>query len=214
MGTFHETLIRDNEQLLEKVWDHPHVGRLTSGTLPKEELLRWLSQTYLYVRSYEQAISQLVVRAPDTLRLPLLNSLRNIHDGIESFQEYAASAVSNLMQTKMSFACHAATHFLLACVHAHSFEEAIVACFGADYAFIRAWPRMEEERGNTGAGHDIVGLFNRQALQAWLDDLAGYIDRTAESASSEQRRLMGEMFPIPIHYMIRYWDSFLTSTDW
>jgi thiaminase len=214
MGTFHEALIRENAHLLEKVWNHPHVIRLASGKMPEEELRRWLSQTYLYVRSYEQAISQLVVRAPDTLRLPLLSSLRNIHDSVESFQEYVASTVSNLMETRMSFACHSFSHFLLACVHANPFEESIVACYGADYAFVHTWLKLEQHNTEVGAAHDLIRLFNQQALITWLDGLSGFIDRAAETASPEQRRLMAEIFPIPIHYLIRYWDSFLTNADW
>jgi thiaminase/transcriptional activator TenA len=214
MGTFHEALISENTHLLERVWNHPYAVRLASGKLTEKELLRWLSQTYLYVRSYEQVISQLVVRAPDALRLPLLSSLRNIHESMESFQEYVARTVSDLMQTRMSFACHAFSHFLLASVHAHPFEESIVACYGADYGFIHTWLNLEDHNTKRGATHDLIGLFNQQGLIAWLDDLVGFIDRAAETASPEQRRLMREMFPLPIHYLIRYWDSFATSTDW
>ena len=214
MDAFHEMLIGDNRQLLEKVWNHPFVARIASGTLPEEDLHRHLSQTYLFLRNYEQILCQLAVRAPESLGRSVLGSLHSIRGSMELFEELVARTVSNLMNTRMSFACHAYAHFMLASAHVRSFEESIVACYGSDYASLRTWLRLGQEQSHAGVLKDIAALLNQPGFATWLNDLAGFIDRAAETASPQRRLLMAEMFPIPIHYLMRYLDGLLAKADW
>ena len=214
MDSFSGTLIEDNRTLLDRALNHPFVARLTSGDLADEDLLRWLSQTYLYMREYEQVLCQLAVRSPDTLHRSVLRSLHSIRDSIESFEEYIARTVSNLIATHMSHACHAYAHFMLACVHVRSFEESIVACYGADYPTIQTWIMLAQTHAEGGMWRDVAAVLNQPGFGAWLDGLASYIDRAAETASPEQRRLMAATFPIPIHYRIRFLDDLENGTDW
>jgi thiaminase/transcriptional activator TenA len=214
VGNYHEILIKEHADLIDRARNHPFMAQIAAGTIPKERFLGWLSQNYLWARNFERFLAALGGRAPRALGRPFCEAMLNLHGEIELFEELCAKTEANLTSCRMNLACDAYANFLTATVQTRSFEEALVACYASNYVFCEAWKWVKKTQAKPGPWQDFVDLWTDEGFTQWVNHLGSFVDKSAERVSAENRQLMFERFPMAIHYAIRYWASALDGEDW
>ena len=213
MGSYHETLIKENTDLVDRARNHPFPAQIAAGTISKEHFLGWLSQNYLWTRNFERFLATLGARAPRVLSRSFCEAMLNLHGEIELFEELCAKTDANLTECQMNLDCDASANFLTATVQTRSFEEALVACYASNYVFCEAWMRVKKTQAKPGPWQDFVELWTHEGFTQWVKHLADFVDRSAELSSSETRKLMARTYPMAIRYSIRFWSSALDGGD-
>lgn len=209
MGSYHETLIKEHADLIDRARNHPFMTQIAAGTIPKEQFVGWLSQNYLWARNFEGFLAALGARAPRTLGRPFCEAMLNLHGEIELFEELCAKTDACLKDCRVSLACDAYANFLIAAVHTRSFEEALVACYASNYAFNEAWKQVKRTQAGPGPWQDFVDLWTHEGFTEWVKHLADFIDKCAEGASPGIQALMSRKFSMAIRYSINFWTSAL-----
>jgi thiaminase/transcriptional activator TenA len=214
MSPFHETLLRDNAELLGRARTHPLMIQIANGTLPEDRFLAWVSQNYVWVRDFERFLANLSSRAPRVLGKAFCEALLNLHGEIELYEEICARTPADVKSARHSYHSSASSNLLLATVLVRSFEEALTACYAYQTAFREAWVHAQQQQKQQGPWQDFVSLFAAKGFSLWVERLAGFVDVIAEQTSEAQRNLMSEIFPMGIHYNLRYWDGVLQGSEW
>jgi thiaminase/transcriptional activator TenA len=215
VGSYHETLIKENRDLVDRARDHPFMTQIAAGTIPKERFLGWLSQNYHWTRNFEHFLATLGGHAPRALRQQFCQAMLNLHREIELFEEFCAKTGAKLTESQVNLACDSYANFLTAAVQTRTFEEALVACYASNYVFCEAWKRVRDTQAKPGPWQDFVELWTHEGFTEWVNRLADFVDQSAESATSETRKLMAQTFPKAISYSIRFWASALDGgEDW
>ena len=104
MKPFHETLVEGASDLLARTRSHPLLVDITSGTFPRERFVYWITQVYLYVRTYEDVLAGLSARTPPRFRKRVVESLLNIQGDIDLFEEMVSQTGIDLATAKPNFA--------------------------------------------------------------------------------------------------------------
>lgn len=206
MARFHETLIAENAELLKQACEHPFLRSLADGTITDEQFLRWLSQDYLWVREFEQALAILASRAPREMRRPFFESLLNLHAEVELFEETAARAGIDLLHGEMCVSCHAYASFLLATAVAKSFEEAIMAFYASELTYLEAWSFVKRSQKQKSPWQEFIDLWTHEGFRQWVETIAKCADEIADSASPATRERMARTFRMGLRYERIFWD--------
>jgi thiaminase/transcriptional activator TenA len=213
VASYHETLINENADLVDRARNHPFMAQIAAGTIPKERFLGWLSQNYFWTRNFERFLAALGARAPRALGRQFCEAMLNLHGEIELFEELCAKTGANLTDRPVSLDCDAYASFLTATVQTHTFEEALVACYASNHVFCEAWKMVRDTQAKPGPWQGFVDLWTHEGFTEWVNHLAAFVDQSAEIASSETRKLMAQTFPMAIRYSIRFWATALDGED-
>lgn len=213
MPRFHETLIGDNADLLKQMCHHPFLQQMADGTIPDERFLRWLTQDYLWIREFEQALAILASRAPRGMRRPFFEALLNLHAEIELFEETAARAGADISKGKMSLTCHAYANFLLATSVVRSFEEALVVFYASEQAYLEAWSYVKLNQTKPSPWQEFIELWTQEGYRQWVDSLGRQVDAAAEAASPTVIDLMKQTYRIGLDYELRFWSMAFEGDD-
>jgi thiaminase len=213
VGSYHETLIKENSDLIDRARNHPFMTQIAAGTISKEHFLDWLSQNYIWARNFERFLAALGSRAPRILGRPFCEAMLNLHGEIELFEELCAKTEANLAASRPNLACDSYSNFLTATVHTRTFEEALVACYASNYVFCEGWKHIKKTQAKPSPWQDFVELWTHQGFTDWVNHLADFVDKCAEQASAETRELMAWTFPLAVRYALQYWASVLGGED-
>jgi thiaminase/transcriptional activator TenA len=205
----HETLIKEHADLVDRARRHPFIEQIAAGTLSSDCFLGWLCQNYLWTRNFENFLASLGARAPRSLNRMFCEAMLTLHGEIELFEELCAKTEACLTDCRMNLACDAYANFLTVTVQTRGFEEALVACYAANYVFREGWMYVKQTQREPGPWQDFVELWTHEGFTEWVAHLADFVDRSAEGAEPDTLRRMSERFSMAIQYQIRYWSSVL-----
>jgi len=207
VSSYHETLIKEHADLIDRSRGHPFMAGIAAGTIPDDQFLAWLSQNYLWTRNFERFLAKIGARSTKKLARPFCEAMLNLHGEIELFEELSAKTDAKLANGVMNYECHAYASFLAATVFTRPFEEALVACYASNYAFREAWLRVKETQTTKSPWQDFVDLWSQEGFTHWVSTLAGFVDKCAEGASEKSLHGMSETFRMALIYGVHFWSS-------
>ncbi len=214
MVRFHETLLDQGADLLEKTRNHRFLADIGAGKVERQRFARWFIQNYLFVKELETFMALLGARAPRESRRTFWVALVNLGSDIEILEEMASKLDIDLSRGGMAYACHAYVSFLHATVSVRSYEEALAACYSGAVNYLEAWS-FAGRCGEPGSPwQELVDLWTKGGLPPWVEALATLIDSTAPSACPTAIERMRTIFRITQHYALRYWDMAAGAPDW
>ena len=213
MPAFHEILIKENDDLLDRARSHPFMSRVFSGAIPDEMLQEWIQQEFLLVQDWQRFITSVAARAPGIVRNSVFESVINFRGEIEVFEEFAIDKGAEKAPSEVNLARHSLASFLLATVEYRSFEEALAACLGINLAHTEAVTAAMQSTVKASAWWGGYAETNHhESFGRFVDSLIKSVNKVAEAASAESRQQMTEIFHLSVRYMLAYWDSFIKES--
>ncbi len=214
MSSFHEMLIRENRELLDRMGPHPLAVQALAGSLPEERFGHWLGQNFLWFDELERILVQLVARAPREIRRPLLERLLAYHTAQGAYRKMLKQEGCDPIGWRLDFAGHAYVSFLIATVHVGSIEESVVSHYASHLAYLRNWQAAIRTSDGWGPHGRFLEQFDQPAYDEWIDELAGYVDSLALAASAQTLDRMRDSFRMSLAYQVRWWDESLEGITW
>jgi thiaminase len=136
------------------------------------------------------------------------------HTDIELYEELAAKLDVNLAKARMTYACHASVCFLHATANMRSFEEAIAALYGIEFALHAGWTPAKAAQSIPSPWQEFVDLWGGEGIAQWVRSLGSIIDSLAIESTERTRELMIESFRTALHHRLRFWDMAFEEADW
>ncbi len=213
MRPFHKHLMERNQELLDRMFQHPLIAGLRRGDLSEECEHRFAEQGYFFIRDYEKFLGALCANAPEPSRPCMTHLLLDLHQTVELFQEYTAEKLVLSRKLRMNRSTRSLTSFLHTTVQYRSFEEALAAWF-AFYVVLsetlRSIPEPAKSPGTTKGR--LPGSFLDEGFPDRLESLRRCVDITATNATPVAREKMEEAFRIAVHYVLRSNEAILQGS--
>ena len=214
MASFCESIIQEASGLIDQIRSHPFIVQTASNTIPGTVFRRFATQNYLRLREFERFLAALSSRAPEAVRDQLSAAMLKNHNDIELYEELAAKLDVNLAKAQMTYDCHAYVCFLHAVANMRSFEEAICALYGTEYALHAGWTPVKTSQTQKSPWQEFIDLWGGEGIAEWVRSLGSIIDTLAPQATQECRAQMAESFRTALQYRLRFWSMSFQSTDW
>jgi thiaminase len=214
MNLFHKALLDRHADLLEPLQPHPLMSQIAEGTFSAERFHHWLCQDYLGVRAFERFLIHLSTRARSKYQRPILEAALNVSGDIEAFEHMAKERNLDLSANQLGFAHHAFTQFLLATVHARTFEESLCVCYASDHAYLESWCRANAAKARPGPWQGFIDQRTSDDFHRWVERLARYVDEVAQDAAQNRLEAMAEAFRMTLYHQTYCWDAALKGEGW
>lgn len=214
MSSLRESMLHGSTDLIERVRAHPFLTGIIEGTMPDSTFKRFTIQNYLRLREFECSLATLAAHAPEGVRDRLRHAMWQLHGDIELYEELAAKLDVNLGLARMTFACHSYVCFLHGTASMRSFEEAIAAFYGNEYALHDGWTHVKARLRAPSPWQDFIDLWSGEGIGQWVESLAGILDSIAPETSKECRQQMIETFRMVLEHRLQFWDMAFEEADW
>ena len=219
MPTFSEQAWSQTSGLYQRILDLPFNRELAAGTLSQERFRFYMIQDALYLAQYARALAVASAKAPDMEEIRFFAKSaetvvvveRALHGGF--FEKFGVDPDA-AAQAEPSPSCLGYTNFLLGVALQGSYAEltaAVLPCF---------WIYWE-------VGKHIAGIAaGDNPYQAWIDTYAGdefgnavktaiaITDRTADAASTSERKKMMRAYSRCAQFEWMFWDSAYKLEGW
>lgn len=216
-----EALRERHEPLWERIFSHPFVGELASGTLPAAKFRYYLSQDYVFLVEYSRVFGLAVAKAPDLPTMGRLAELLHSTLDVEMdlHRKYAARfglRAEDLASTAASPTTHAYTRHLLAVAYSGTLAEIAFSLLPCQWGYWEIGQRLVAQ----GAPHgqplyeEWVRTYSSPeygGLAIWLRDLA---DSLAEGLPERWRARLGEHYLAGVRHERAFWDASYAGETW
>ncbi|MFI6847164.1 thiaminase II [Kitasatospora sp. NBC_00085] len=207
------------EPVYAKILDHPFIGGLTDGTLPREAFRHFVVQDSHYLRDYARALAVCAAKAPgeEDVRafaddaVGALAAEQGMHaDFMTAFGGSAeAAAAEPVLPTTRAY-----TSYLLATVYGGSFAEAVGAVLPCYWIYARVGGELLAKGSPDPLYAKWIATYGDEAFQSVVRRVLALTDRLGEEISPAERRRVVEHFTTTSRYEWMFWDAAWRGETW
>lgn len=202
-------LLDVNRELWQRITTHPFVRAAGDGTLPSEAFDRWIVEDHFFVVGFRRFLGRLVELAPDEPARDLIaGSLAPLQAELELFRSAAAERGLDLdvepCPTNLGY-----TSYVLA-APADGWAVAMTVLYGAEQAYHDAWRAVRDQAAAESPYWSFIDNWSSEPFAAWVDELAGLLDRTVPAPTREVERT----FERVVRFELAFWDAVHHGEQW
>ena len=215
MDSFSDQLRKEAEPIWDGIFGHPFLREIKDGTLPLEKFRYYLGQDYLYLEGIARTVAMALAKAPDSQALEELS--HRVLTPVERPLHHQLLSVAEVSLEDIHRAGRSPTN--TAYVN-HMLKTASLNGLGPTAAALLPCPwTYHLLRENVGASeHPLysqwtafyVAGFLENSVAAWR----GFVDRAAETASSQELEAMREAFITSSQYEYLFWQMAYQQEQW
>jgi thiaminase/transcriptional activator TenA len=194
--------------ILEKIYSHPFVKELASGTLEQEKFVFYLQQDWLYLNEFSQALAGAALLAPNAAQASSLIKFshevniceQELH--LSFFKEYKVPK-SNIL----SPACFNYTNFLRATVSRGNYAAALVGllpCFSV-YRDVGTYIFKISHSGNPYK--DWINTYSSEEFSKSVDEMVSLIRQEIRDKPLMEIDNLLNLYKISAHFEFEFWDD-------
>lgn len=203
------------EPLWQRIFQHPFLKQLREGTLPIEKFRYYLIQDYHYLGGFARAVALTLAKAPDNDTLQRLSERvsapveRQLHLKMFDLLDVDLATVegTSLAPTNRAYINHLVSTAALEGLGPAA--AALLPCPWTYYEIGRTLGSIEHPVYSEWAAFYATG-FLEISVKAWR----GFLDESAEEASTSQLKPMEEAFLISSRYEFLFWDMAYSMEEW
>ncbi|MFE2728441.1 thiaminase II [Kitasatospora sp. NPDC059327] len=207
------------EPIYAEILDHPFIGGLTDGTLPREAFRHFVVQDSHYLRDYARALAVCAAKAPaeEDVRafaddaVGALAAEQGMH--AEFMTAFGADAEQAAAEPVLP-TTRAYTSYLLATVYGGSFAEAVGAVLPCYWIYARVGDRLLAEGSPDPLYAKWIATYGDEAFQSVVRRVLALTDRLGEEISPAERRRVVEHFTTTSRYEWMFWDAAWRGERW
>lgn len=209
------------DALQQAILNHPFVTGIGDGTLDVERFKHFIRQDYLYLIDYSRTLALAAARAPTLEAMGRFATLANetLNTEMALHRDYCARfgiSEEELEATKPTPTMQAYTNFLVRTAYDGSFGQLACALLPCMWGYCEIGLNLLHQ-GKPSAQPlyaewiDMYSSAEFQGLAVWLRSL---VDRLAEEATGEERRLMEEAYVTSTRYEYAFWEMAWSLEEW
>ncbi|GGV00120.1 aminopyrimidine aminohydrolase [Kitasatospora herbaricolor] len=207
------------EPVYAKILDHPFLGGLTDGTLPRAAFRHFVVQDSHYLRDYARALAVCAAKAPDEAdvrafaddAVGALAAEQGMHaEFMDAFGDSAEQAAAEpVLPTTRAY-----TSYLLATVYGGSFAEAVAAVLPCYWIYARVGRELLAKSSPDPLYARWIATYGDEAFQSVVRRVLALTDRLGEEVSPAERRRVVEHFTTTSRYEWMFWDAAWRGETW
>lgn len=210
--SFTDQLWKAAEPVYRKTLEHPFLGGLSDGTLPKDRFRYYLEQDTLYLRAFSQALNVLASKAPREAWGKTLS--RHAVEAVEAEQALHASIVGAVAAALMAPTNAAYTNHLLATVERHGFVEGLAAMLPCYWIYQEVGLHLKK-RGSPDPDYQRwISQYSTEDYGKTVGEVLDMMNQAAAEASAKQRESARELFLRSARYEWMFWDMAWRKEVW
>ena len=215
MTSFSEELRTEAEPIWDRIFEHPFLQEIKAGTLPIEKFRYYLTQDFQYLEGFARAVAMALAKAPDSGTLEELS--RRVLTPVERPLHHQLMAEAGVTAEDVALAGRSPTN--TGYVN-HMMTVASLQGLGPTAAALLPCPwtyHLLRERVGPSE-HPLYSKWTAFYVAGLLEDSVaawrGFVDRTAEKASDEERAAMREAFLTSSRYEFMFWEMAYQREGW
>jgi thiaminase/transcriptional activator TenA len=192
---------------------HPFVTQLAEGTLPHHCFAHYLSQDILYIRDDSKALKKLSEKAPTKYEKDFFKSLAT--DGIAIEEELHTYFLKyfKVAETKTkSSIIDKYTHFLMTHAEKSSYNIAAAALLPCFWIYNKVGKHIVSKSTKNNTYQKWIDTYQSDEFDTYTTAFIQIIDRLADKASENEKKLMGEAFIESTNYELRFFEESILTT--
>ncbi|WP_267594537.1 thiaminase II [Carbonactinospora thermoautotrophica] len=207
------------EDVYAKILDHPFLGGLTDGTLPREAFRYYVIQDSHYLNDYARALAVCAAKAPTNADTAMFCAHaggaiaveQELHAGF--LADFGISA-EEAAATPVSPTTRAYTSYLLTVCYGGSFAEALGAVLPCYWIYARVGEALLEKSSPDPLYQRWIGTYGGAEFQEIVAAVLELTDRIGADLSTAERDRMREHFVTTSRYEWMFWDAAWRREAW
>ncbi|MGH8868749.1 MAG: thiaminase II [Actinomycetes bacterium] len=211
------------EPVYLRVLEHPFLGGLTDGTLPRDRFRHFVVQDGHYLREYARALSVCGAKAPteaDTAMFAAhaggaITVEQEMHAGFlaelddPSGEPRRAAAEEPVLPTTLAY-----SSYLLSVTHQGSFAEGLGAVLPCYWVYARVGGTLLERSSPDPLYRRWIDTYGGEDFQKVVAEVLALVDRVGTEASdAEKERVRGHVVTTT-RYEYMFWDAAWRLESW
>ncbi len=198
----------------------PFLTELAAGKLPLTKFRYYIMQDNLYLEDAAVARRIMLNNASPRLRTELSRLLKSMNR-FELFSRRTAVSrklgvtASMMRRVHRSPTTLAYTSFIIRTTATASIEESLAAMMACPWTYAEMGERYAK---SPAMNHPIfgpwLGIYQSQAMNGWLEELKGIIDRRMTAAKPRIRRRSKHLFVTGCKFECMFWDMAYRMEKW
>ncbi|GHS93913.1 aminopyrimidine aminohydrolase [Synergistales bacterium] len=205
---FSETVFREVQPLLNKIFDHPFNAELSLGTLSRKIFEGYIQQDSLYLVDFARALALAAsrARAEKTISFLLdlaqgvLNEERTLHE--RYFAEYGVSDAAQANRTCLGY-----TSYLLYASACLDFCESLAALLPCFWIYREVGNHIAKTAAHNNPYHLWIEAYSDEVFSERVDAYVDLVDRAAEESSPALKESMKKHFMTASRFEYFFWDD-------
>ena len=215
MESFSEQLKAEVEPIWRKIFAHPFLKEIKTGTLPLEKFQYYLGQDYLYLEGFARTIALAMSKTTDSQTLEAL--YRRVFTPIERplhsrLLTAARLSEADVQRARPSPTNTAYVNHMLRTASQHGLGPTAAALLPCPWTY----HELRHELGQSE--HPLygqwTGFYVSGALEESVDAWRGFVDTAAAEAGPAEQDAMREAFMTSSRYEYMFWDMAYRMEEW
>lgn len=198
-----------NADLWAQLTAHPFVRAAAAGTLPAAAFDRWLVEDHAFVVGFRRFLGRLLELAPDEPARDLLaRGLAALGPELALFRDTARQRGLDLDAEPCPTALGYTAYVMAA--PCDGFLVGVTVLYGAEQAYLDAWSAVRAEAQEASPYWGFIDNWSSPAFRAYVDDIAGLLDRLTPQPSPAQQRAFRRV----VRFEARFWSAVHEGEGW
>src|SRR6266542_1980258 len=207
------------EPIFAAILEHPFVGGLSDGSLPREAFRFYAVQDALYLRDFARALSIAAARAPQDDWIIMFNEHaagalkveRALHESF--FSEWGLTQEA-IAATPMAPTNQAYTSYLLSVAYGAPFHEAVAALLPCYWIYWEVGKALERSGSPDPLYARWIGTYASTEFGEVVQGVLDCVDRLAGEVRPVELEAMKRHFITTSRYEGMFWDMGLRREAW
>ncbi len=207
------------EPIFAAILEHPFVGGLSDGSLPREAFRFYAVQDALYLRDFARALSIAAARAPQDDWIIMFNEHaagalkveRALHESF--FSEWGLTQEA-FAATPMAPTNQAYTSYLLSVAYGAPFHEAVAALLPCYWIYWEVGKALERSGSRDPLYARWIGTYASEEFGGLVRLVIACLDEIAAGLSQAERQTMQRHFVTTTRYEWMFWEMGYRLEAW
>lgn len=199
------------------ILDHPFIGGLTEGSLPREVFRHFVVQDSHYLRDYARALAICAAKSPteDDVRAFADDAVGAIAAEQAMHGEFMAALGGARPEDRVVLpTTRAYTSYLLAAVYSGSFAEGLGAVLPCYWIYAKVGALLLARSSPEPLYARWIAAYGDEAFQAVARRVLTLTDRIGDELSAAERLRAAEHFATTSRYEWMFWDAAWRREGW
>jgi thiaminase/transcriptional activator TenA len=205
--------------IYQAILDHPFIGGLVDGTLPRDAFRHFVVQDSHYLRDYARTLALCAAKAPeqDDVRAFASDATGAItaeQDMHGQFMSELGGSAEQAAGMPVGPTTRAYTSYLLATVYGGSFLDGLAAVLPCYWIYARVGDALLDASSPDPLYRRWIAAYGDQAFQDVVRRVVALTDRTGEDATPRQRARALDHFVTTSRYEWMFWNAAWHRESW
>jgi thiaminase len=214
MVLFHQSLLKNAEQIWIKMLKRPFLKSTADCTISDNVFKSWIQQDYIFVREAIPFIGILLAKSPVPMRTNFIQILSALDTELGLFRKNAEEHGIDIEDIEPSPVCHAYIQFLLTTAYNRTFLEGFTMLYAAEKVYLDSWMVVKKNLKGESPWQDFINNWTSPEFQNYVEWLGSTLDELVQDFPPRELKKLERLFMKVVQYEYLFWDMAAGEKKW